>query len=78
LPCPFRAVSDKDLPPTDDDVESESLVVETTLDDAAGERAGHAKGGSETRIVVRVVATPWSLAGDLSPVRSRVKRALSH
>jgi hypothetical protein len=58
LPCPFRAVSDKDLPAADDDVEGEPLVVETALDDAAGERAGHAKDGSETRIVVRVVATP--------------------
>ena len=57
-PCPFRAVSDEDLSAADYDVEGEPLVVESALDDAAGERAGHAKGGSETRIVVRAVATP--------------------
>jgi hypothetical protein len=54
---PLRCIADEDLAAADDDVERKTFVVETALDDATGERTGHAKDGSETRIVVRVIAT---------------------
>jgi hypothetical protein len=56
-------VPDEDPAAADDDVVRESLVMETALNDAAGEGSRHTKDGSETRIVVRVVATSSSLAG---------------